>query len=153
MSPSIRFFAASCVVVVILLATGCGADTTTVTGTVTYQNKPVTSGSVLIYCPDKQIVRGNLGPDGTYSIPNVPYGQAVVTVQAQPKSPMGLRTPQHLPPFSTGTPIPPSIESSRSDAQATRGVVIPPRYALPEESGLSVLIDRKHVLFNIDLKP
>jgi hypothetical protein len=130
-----------------LLASGCGSNTSTVVGKVTYQGKPVAGGSVIVYCPDKQIVRSTIGTDGTYSIPNVPSGQAIVTVQSPARTPAGLRMKQSLPP-SSGGPIPLTVE-----ANDPARVLIPQRYALPEESGLSVVVDRGQVTYDIDLKP
>ncbi len=130
-----------------LLVSGCGPRTSTVVGTVTFRGQPVAGGSVVVYCADKQIARGIIGPDGTYAIPNVPPGTAVVTVQAPARAPVGLQLKQNLPP-SQGGPIAPAVGA----AGAPR-VAIPPRYALPEESGLSVAVDRGQVTYDIDLKP
>lgn len=130
-----------------LCASGCGSGTATISGRVTFQGKPVAGGSVIVYCSDKQIVRGIIGADGSYSIPNVPYGSAVVTVQAHSRLPQGLRLHQTVPP-SSGGPIPPT-----ADVNDTARVIVPQRYALPEESGLSVAVDRGQVTYDIDLKP
>lgn len=131
-----------------LLVTGCGSRTSTVEGRVTFKNKPVSGGSVVFYCPDKQIVRGLIGPDGRYSIPNVPSGPAIVTVQAHSKVPEGFALKQKLPPSTAGAPVPPAGDSSD-----TRRQHLPPRYALPEESGLTVNVDRAQVTCDLDLKP
>lgn len=131
-----------------LLASGCGAPrTSTVVGTVTFLGEPVAGGSVVVYCADKQIARGIIGPDGTYAIPNVPPGTAVVTVQAPSRVPEGLQIKQNLPPSQGGPVVP-----SGGPVGAPRAA-IPPRFALPEESGLSVTVDRAHVTYDIDLKP
>ncbi|HEY1188293.1 MAG TPA: carboxypeptidase-like regulatory domain-containing protein [Gemmata sp.] len=132
-----------------LLAVGCQSRTATVSGTVTYRGQPVTGGSVVFYCSDKQIVRGLIGPDGRYSIPNVPIGSAsvVVAVQSHAKVPEGFRLSQQLPP-SAGGPVPPA-----PTPPGARPVALPPRYALPEESGLAVTIGDAHVTYDIDLKP
>ncbi len=131
-----------------LFAGGCESKTSTVAGKVTYQGKPVAGGSVIVYCADKQIARGSIGADGTYTIPNVPFGSGTVTVQAPARVPDGLRIQQNTPPQSPGGPIPPTVE-----ADDKRRVSIPQRYALPEESGLSVVVDRGQVTYDIDLKP
>lgn len=130
-----------------LLLAGCGTKTATVAGQVTFHGKPVTGGSVVFYCPDKQIVRGLIGADGRYSIPNVPPGSAVVTVQSHAKLPEGFSLKQRLPP-SNGGPVAPV-----ADASDTHKVTLPARYALPEESGLAVFVDSAHVTYDIDLKP
>jgi|SRR5579883_276167 len=133
----------------VLCASGCGSgsDTATVSGKVRFQGKPVAGGSVIVYCSDKQLARGIIGADGTYSIPNVPFGTSIVTVQAHTRLPAGLRLQQNLPP-SSGGPIPPTV-----DVNDTARVVVPQRYSLPEESGLSVVVDRGQVTYDIDLKP
>jgi hypothetical protein len=138
--------AAALAALLALAAAGCGADPSTVAGTVTYQGKPVAGGSVIVYCPDGQIARGTIGPDGSYAIPNVPAGAAAVTVQSYARLPNGLRLRQTLPP-SSGGPTPPVETGEPGPAP------IPPRYALPEESGLSVVVDRARVTYDIDLKP
>jgi hypothetical protein len=132
-----------------LMAAGCEPKTATVSGKVTYHGKPVTGGSVVFYCSDKQIVRGLIGTDGRYSIPNVPIGSAsaVVTVQSHTKLPDGFRVKQQLPP-SNGGPVAPTAEPAEA-----KKVNLPPRYALPEESGLSIVIGTAEVTYDIDLKP
>lgn len=127
--------------------TGCSSGTSTVSGTVTFQGQSVTSGSVIIYCADKQIVRGLLSKDGKYVIPNVPCGPAVVTVQAASRVPAGLRMKQNLPPMIDG-PTQPTIES----ADPIR-IVLPARYALPEESGLTIEVDGGQITYDVNLKP
>jgi hypothetical protein len=119
-----------------------------VSGTVTLRGKPVSGGSVVFYCADQQIVRGLIGPDGTYSIPNVPCGPAVVTVQAHPRVPPGLYLRQNLPPASGG-PLTPTVDHPPE----AHGTPIPARYGLPEESGLSAVVERGRTTHDIDLKP
>jgi hypothetical protein len=140
-------FVAACVLVALACASGCGSRTATVSGRVTYQGKPVANGSVIVYCSDKQIVRGNISADGTYSIPNVPPGTSVVTVQSHMRVPAGLRLHQSPPP-SSGGPIPPTVDPADTDR-----IMIPQRYGFPEESGLVVMVEDGPVTFDIDLKP
>lgn len=147
MFRSRRRRAAGLAALLCLLAAGCGARTGTVAGRVTHLGRPVSGGSVVVYCSDKQIARGVLAADGTYTIPNVPHGVAAVTVQALPRVPVGLHEKQALPPMVNG-PTPAAVE--RADPTKAG---IPLRYALPEESGLSVVIDRGTVTYDIDLKP
>lgn len=125
--------------------TGCGSGTGTVSGTVSYLGKPLMSGSVVLYCEDRQIVRGVI-VDGRYSIPNVPHGAVLVTVQGRSKSPTGLRLQQNLPPITDG-PVLAKAASSDQDE------LVPQRYSQPEESGLAVNVDSRHVVYEIDLTP
>ena len=142
-----RLLAAGLTALPLLFLCGCGSRTATVAGRVTHLGKPVSGGSVIVYCSDKQIARGVIAVDGTYSIPNVPYGTAAATVQAPARTPAGLRIQQTLPPAHDG-PLPPT-----AGAGASNGPPIPPRYTLPEESGLTLVIDRAAVHYDIDLKP
>lgn len=128
-----------------LVAAGCGSETGTVSGTVLFQGNPIKNGSVIIYCADKQIVRGVI-VDGHYSIPNVPYGSAIATIQANPKAPAGLRPNQPLPPVTNGP-----VEGVTAAADPVDQ--IPQRYSLLDESGLILNVDSRHVTFEIDLKP
>jgi hypothetical protein len=128
---------------------GCGSETATVTGVVTFQGKPVPGGSVVFYCADKQIVRGLIGTDGRYTIPNVPCGQATVTVQSPSRLPAGMRIRQQLPPVQNG----PTIPTAEGSDSSGKGAGIPPRYALPDESGLVVVVPRGQLVFDIELHP
>lgn len=132
----------------LLCLAGCGPKAASVSGTVVFGGKPLPGGSVILYCDGKQIVRGIIGPDGTYSIPNVPPGEAVVTVRAHTPVPPGFRLKQKLPPSKDG-PIPPVVESSAVGQAAP----VPERYGVPEESGLSVRVGPGHTVYNIHLRP
>ncbi|HEX4608605.1 MAG TPA: carboxypeptidase-like regulatory domain-containing protein [Urbifossiella sp.] len=137
----------TCLIALPALAAGCGRGPAEVSGRVTCGGKAVTGGSVILYCADGQIVRGLLGPDGRYAIPNVPHGPVVVTVQAHARVPDGMKMRQTLPPSVNG-PIPPATDRPVAEKVAP----VPPRYALPEESGLSLVVDRPRVGYDIALE-
>ncbi len=130
-------------------ASGCGSGTATVSGTVTFQGKPLTSGSVALYCADKQILHALIDSAGRYSIPKVPLGAVRVTVQTHRKAPLGLFTAAQPPKMLTGdSPIRPIIDPNERPP-----MVIPYRYAHPEESGLSFVAAVAHQPFDIELLP
>lgn len=139
---------ATALMAVAAAAAGCGSPAAEVTGTVTYAGKPVSGGSVVLYCADGQIVRGLIGADGRYAIPNVPRGPAQVAVQTHARVPAGLSLRQKLPPAADG-PVPPTLNGAAAD----RVVPVPPRYGVPEESGLGLTVDRPQMTFDIDLQP
>src|SRR5207302_4939501 len=62
-----------------LVAAGCGG-VGSVTGTVTFQNKPVASGTVVVVGSDMLPYHGNIEDDGTYTVPKVPTGFAKIAV-------------------------------------------------------------------------
>src|SRR5437016_3362903 len=60
--------------ILIGIATGCGGNTAIVSGKVTYQGRPVTSGSVIVLNQDGTAESWVILPDGTYSVPGVKRG-------------------------------------------------------------------------------
>jgi hypothetical protein len=132
----------------VLGLTGCQPPLATVEGQVRYQGQPLRGGSIILYCADGQIVRGLIAPDGRYQVVNVPYGTARVAIQAHGAQPDGLRLPQKLPPVRNGPISPAGLPPSDP-----RVVPLPARYAYPEESGLTLLVDRPVVNWDWDLSP
>ena len=100
MNPCHRAMAALTLATFALAGTGCHGETATVEGTVTYRGEPLKSGSVILYCADKQLVRRTI-VDGRYSIPNVPRGPAGDGLR-HGNLPEGLRLRQELPPTVNG---------------------------------------------------
>jgi len=133
---------------VVLGLTGCQPSLATVEGQVRYQGQPLPGGSIIFYCADGQIVRGLIAPDGRYQVVNVPYGTARVAIQAHRAQPEGLRLPQKLPPVKDGPISPAGLPPNDP-----RVVPLPARYAYPEESGLSLLVDRSVITQDFELKP
>ncbi len=124
---------------------GCGRSLSTVSGRVSLQDQPVAEGSVVLYCEDQQIVRGLIGPDGAYSIPNVPRGDVRVTVVPPVRMPDGFGKKYETPPVIDGPIIPAASPDKRGP------LAIPPRYGIPEESGLSLKVVRDSIEFDIRL--
>lgn len=73
-----------------VLAAGCGPGTGTVTGKVTYKSKSVVTGTVTAIPTDGIARPGQIGPDGSYSIPAVPNGEVTFLV-ASPNPNTGPR--------------------------------------------------------------
>jgi hypothetical protein len=65
---------------VLVAATGCGAATGDVTGTVTYQGRIVSSGEVVIAASDSLPYHGAIHDDGSYIVAKVPLGSAKLAV-------------------------------------------------------------------------
>jgi hypothetical protein len=127
---------------------GCGREPCSLTGRVTFLGKPLSSGSVIVYCDDQQIVTGLIRPDGTYTIPNVPPGKARVTVQGH--SNRDWWRPKSQPPPAINGPVTPGSGRPGKDAPVT---LVPDRYGVPEESRLAVIVDRARTPFDIQLVP
>jgi len=66
----------------VLGSAGCSSKSN-VSGKVTVEGgKPVTSGSVSLVAQDNMQYAGTIGPDGGYSIPNVPSGTVKILVSS-----------------------------------------------------------------------
>ena len=74
----------SAVLLAALALTGCGEQTTDVSGKVTYKGKSVTSGTVVILDGGSAPKAGTINPDGTYRVSGVKYGSFKVAVSSPP---------------------------------------------------------------------
>lgn len=64
---------------------GCGsASTGTVTGTVTLDGAPVKAGMIVFIAADGIPRHGDIQPDGSYRVDNVPVGDAIVVINPPP---------------------------------------------------------------------
>lgn len=121
---------AGMVAVVALLAAGCGG-TGDVSGKVTYQGKPVVTGSVTFIGPDKTPYLGAIDEQGNYKVVGVPSGTRQVTVAS----------PDPLPPaVKSGKPSNPNLPEGTPEPKGTRPEgwrAIPTNYADPNASKLT----------------
>src|SRR5260370_24042520 len=62
--------------VVLAAGAGCTRPSTTVTGKVSYQGVPLTTGAVTFVTKDNQAFRGPIDKQGNYSVANGPEGPA-----------------------------------------------------------------------------
>src|SRR5262245_13565118 len=73
--------ACACALGLLALA-GCGSGKGTVSGTVAYNGKKLTSGTVSVIASDGIQYAAQITTDGKYSIPNVPSGPVKITVSS-----------------------------------------------------------------------
>jgi hypothetical protein len=103
-------------------AAGCGSATATVSGTVTYNKKPVRSGTVMLLGDGVPPVYADLNDEGAFTFSAVPVGKVRMTVSspdpARPKMERGDTKAK-----SKGTPDP-------------RWFPLPARFSDPDNSGL-----------------
>ena len=149
---------------------GCSRPMGSVTGKVTYQNKPLKGGAVsFISTEGLPSMPGTINEDGTFEIAQISAGTYEVIVDTQslrpdvgaggPKGPSskGIDMKTSGPP--PGAQIPEGYTpSSGIDAEAKlkantkRYVAIPPDYADPKKSGLTHTVVGGAQVYNIDLK-
>jgi hypothetical protein len=106
---------------------GCGKRTATITGKVTYNNKPVTSGEVVFLAQDGHAsVHAPIRPDGSFTVTNAPVGPVQVAVDNPPPTKVQATSKNRHDP-----------EVREAWQQAAHYVATPPKYGDPKQSGLN----------------
>jgi hypothetical protein len=123
---------AGCALLLGVAIMGCGAKGGQVSGKVTFQGKPLTSGTVLFHCADGSVAHALLASDGSYAIPNVPPGEAKITVKSHGPVPLGMIRGASKAPG--GKPPPKELPA------ALKFVPIPAAYGDPAQSGLALVV-------------
>lgn len=139
---------------------GCAPATGSISGTVTYQGKPLPHGRVTFVCADGTVVSGKIASDGSYTIPQAPVGRAKVAVrcleEAMPT--LVLADPSELPGAkgtgsSTNVPRTPMMVPSALKPKSKPTVFrIPDHYQEAEKSGLTYEIQQGNQTHNIKLE-
>jgi hypothetical protein len=116
----------------ILFSLGCGVSkrkTTTITGKITADGKPVTVGAIYFHGANNQIAMGTIGKDGTFTVTDVPLGEVRVSLQVRDPGvyTQDLKRGPQIAADGT-TPTPPGVTS------------VLPKYADPDSSGLKYSI-------------
>jgi hypothetical protein len=122
----------------LLLLSGCGGRFGELTGKVTFQDKLVRMGSVLVVGKDGVPRSTTIQDDGSFAVGNVPAGQVRIAVTSPDPLTVHLVPPKH------GTPPPPPDRS--------RWFPIPAKYADFKESELVFTVRGGSNLFDIKLK-
>lgn len=127
--------------VAFLAAVGCEdpVEHADVEETVTYRGSPVVWGTVSVAALDGRTYYGTIGPDGRYSIPDVPVGPAKVGIYSP--------DPYYQPPISAEA----KAEMAQREREAGyvphpkppkgRWKPIPGKYANPYRSGMTVEVN------------
>jgi len=138
----------------VLTATGCSSGRrATVTGKVTYQGKPLTSGTVMFYTADGSAGgSASIMPDGMYKAADVPVGEVTATVRtiaagSMPKgeakpggAPSGLIIPGKGPAGGGDGAVSAPSPGTKVIPGGEPGVAIPEKYGKPTLSGLKYTV-------------
>lgn len=121
----------------VLAGVGCGKRGE-VSGIVRYGGRPLPDGTVVLLASNGQAYRCSIGPDGRFTIPEVPHGKAQLAVASFVDGPHSGERAR-------------SIGTSRVGPQATTNSRIPMRYSDLTQSGLTATITANTTL-DLDLK-
>jgi hypothetical protein len=134
-----------------LTLVGCGRSSqATVTGKVTYKGQPLKGGSISLISDAGGVVKSTIEEDGSYKITKAPLGSAKVTVDTKGLRPVNQKAVKG--PYANAKAPPEVLPKSAKGGDASHYVAIPPRYADPEKSGLSVEVKKGKNEQNIDLQ-
>jgi hypothetical protein len=133
---------------------GCGGsdapDTASVTGTVTYQDKPLADAHVSFLIKNAPLAQAQTNSEGKFTISAAPLGKAVVTISK-------METPEG--PTSTASMTPEDMRKMQMEqgqgktAQPeTPKSLIPEKYADPKNSGLEANVTSDSAKNNFEFK-
>jgi hypothetical protein len=114
------------------LAAGCGGPRT-VSGTVSYNGKPLTRGQISFVGSGGKSASGTINADGTYVVTDVPAGEVTATVVSyyvEGEAKFGLTPLKSAPPMKSA---------------------IPTKYNDPKTSGLVYLVDARKKTIDVEL--
>ena len=156
-----------CGVMLLLTAVaGCGSGTGTVKGQVTFQGKPLSGGTIMFAPVDSKhnSVSREIDENGNFEVPNVPVGEARVSVDNQslkPAPPVGSGggPPELLKKLGKGNPAPKKAEpppdaAEKDGSKKARGTYkeIPSKYYRTDTSGLTYTVTSGTQTKNFELK-
>ena len=128
-----------CVLSSLILASGCGGGTGSLSGTITYQGQPLRMGTVSVVGGDGIIRAGTIQDDGTYTVTDVATGSVKIAVTSQDPSEQKVAAKG------------PSGEVANHSNDGLKWFAIPDKYGDFEQSGLTFPLQRGTNGFSIEL--
>jgi hypothetical protein len=133
------------VLLVLPLTIGCGGQAKgTISGKVTYQEKPCPNGFVTFVPENGAAVHGEIQSDGSYRVANVPLGPVKICIQPKSAEDTLASSPMPRNPEEYGKVMAASAEAGKQQ--------IPPQYADPAKSGLTYSVKQGPQQYDIVLK-
>lgn len=140
------------VLLVVLAESGCGAKKGDVSGTVTYQGKPLPLGTVTFMDANNESLGSSPITQGKYAIAKVPVGPVKVLVSTPP--PLTGNAPRH--PLFKAKPRAESPKKAkpgeRLSPDPSSVTPIPEKYRSPDQSDLTYTVTPGENTFNIELQ-
>jgi hypothetical protein len=141
---------ACCLGFLCLVFCGCGAGRGTVAGKVTYQNKPLHFGSVVVVGTDGIPRTAPITPGGLYAVPDVPCGEAKVAVHSPDPAGAARIYEEEQIKLQKGARPPPGRTPPDVDRQ--KWFPIPVEFADFGRSGLALTVRRGTNALDINMK-
>lgn len=116
------------------LMSGCSGGSGTITGKVTYQGRPLTTGQVVIWTSSGNTYASEIDADGNYRIEGCPPGKHKVSVASPDPAVTAMATTSR----ERGRGAPAANPSPAPKSGNSKWFAIPPRYSDPESSGLVI---------------
>lgn len=126
-----------------LLLSGCGGGSGNLQGRVTFQGKPVVSGTVQVFAVDGSVWTGDIATDGRYEVRGIPTGQAKIAVNSADRD-----QKTSLEKISHG---PRAKEGPARGGNPPGWFPLDSKYADPAKSGIKTAIGSGSNEFNIEL--
>lgn len=118
-----------------LALAGCGGGGSKVTGKVSYNGKPLNSGTIL-FQTEEGVRSATIQSDGTYTIEDVPAGNAKIAVTVAPPPEKG----------------PDGVSADEAGTSEANPVLVPEKYSRVETSELTYKVTSGEQTHDIDLK-
>jgi hypothetical protein len=132
----------------VAVVTGCSSKTGgDVTGSVTLNGKPLTSGTVVFHIAGQKAISAAIGKGGTYYLQKPPKGDAKVSVEGVEVDQTAEK--KRIAAVPTGGSPDPKNPPQGSPPSKAEKVVIPEKYKSPSTSGLSLTISGSAQTFDI----
>ena len=149
-SFSLQRSLASGAVLAVLALAGCGKGHGVVTGTVTFQGRPLVYGSVVILASDGIPRNAHILPGGSYTLPDVPCGDAKLAVHSPDPAQMDELLKAEKIKVQKG--LSRSLDRKLPDIDRAKWFPIPPGYGDFEKSGLELSVQEGTNSFDLRLK-
>lgn len=132
-----------------LVGGGCGGGKGSVSGTVTFKDKPLPTGTITFLDDRNEVLASSAIREGKYAVFNLPVGPTKIIVSTPPESPSKRRRPRHLPGVKKSEPL---GKGSVTTRPAVMVFAIPARYADPAQTDLTFTVQAGEQEHNVELK-
>lgn len=145
-----RVFLPAYFVVVVALASGCGARKADVAGKIIYKEKPVSGGTVQLETEKGELFTCQTGTDGSYEFKKVPYGKSKIRIELI-DSDRSIRYYSALSAQGPGRGTKEGAPKKVADVDPSTFSLIPFKYSAFATSELAVEVNQKKMDYPITL--